>query len=35
MPRTIPNESSNTLAIGARQFVVQEALEITESLLGS
>ena len=28
-PLTIPNSSSSTLAIGARQLVVQEALEMT------
>ena len=34
-PRTIPNSSSRTLAIGARQFVVHEALEIMLWFVGS
>jgi hypothetical protein len=28
-PRSIPNTSSSTIAIGARQFVVHEALDTT------
>ena len=31
-PLSIPNSSSNTYATGARQFVVQDAAEITLSL---
>ena len=31
-PLTMPNSSSSTLAIGARQFVVHEALEMTSWL---
>src|SRR2546430_7987295 len=34
-PRSMPNESSRTLEIGARQLVVQEALEITSCFFGS
>src|ERR1035437_4368756 len=34
-PRSMPNVSSMTLAIGARQFVVHEALEMMLWLAGS
>ena len=34
-PLTIPNFSSITLATGAKQFVVQDAIEITLCLAGS
>src|SRR3989338_3939760 len=34
-PCSIPKESSRTLATGAREFVVQDALEITCMVLGS
>ena len=34
-PLTIPNSSSSTFAIGARQFVVHDALEMTWCFAGS
>jgi len=34
-PRLMPNVSSSTLATGARQFVVQDAFEITVCFAGS
>ena len=34
-PLLIPKASSMALAIGARQFVVHEALEMMSSVLGS
>src|SRR5664280_2866000 len=35
MPLSIPNASSSTFTIGAKQLVVHEALETTKSLAGS
>ena len=34
MPDTIPNDSCSTLATGARQLVVHDALEITWCVAG-
>jgi hypothetical protein len=34
-PRSMPNASSMVLAIGARQFVVHDALEMMLSFAGS
>ena len=34
-PRSTPNASCSTLTIGATQFVVQDAFEITSCLSGS
>ena len=35
MPRLMPNSSHNTLANGAKQFVVQDALEMMWCFAGS